>query len=92
MREQTKSQLSCKSEVFGLPASAASTAPQQSCHLALLRTYLAICCLTICCYVVRGYVTPSCILHSISWFIMHDNLHYACPTDGLLAHCAHART
>ena len=62
----------------------------QYCASAIALPYLAICCcLSICCYVVRGYVTPSCILHSISCSITHDNPHDACPSVPYL-HCTHA--
>ena len=42
--------------------------------------------LSICCYVIRGYVAPSCILHGIFCFIIHDN-----PRDAYTsAHYTHA--
>ena len=33
--------------------------------------------LSICYYAIRGYVAPSCILHGIFCFIIHDNPHDA---------------
>ena len=42
--------------------------------------------LSICCYVIRGYVAPSCILHGIFYFIIHDNPHDAYTS----AHYTHA--
>ena len=56
--------------------------------------------ISICCYVVRGYVAPSCILHSISCSIIHDLLSLfvrgdrAAPTYTMTPHdaCPSVRT
>ena len=64
-----------------LKGSSRSLITYDSCqHCTCLSSRLDLSRLAFCCYVVREYVAPSCILHSISCSIIHDNPHDACPS------------